>query len=126
MTPEDLLPRLVEIIRGWERAEAITIVQAWCSLDSGTWRVEWTERTKAGKDSLRGGENHLVVSRLIEDIKAASKEHGVDVRHIVPWRGGGLQIWHVDETGRQRTQIYDPAGDRLIAIARATRAEGSS
>lgn len=126
MTPEDLLPRLVEIIRGWERAEGIRVNQAWLSIDSCTWRVEWSERTNSGAGLYRGGENHVKVSRLIEDIKAAVKEHGVDVRHLVPWRGGGLQMWYMDETGRQRTQVYDPAGDRLIAMARATRAEGSS
>lgn len=120
--PADLLPRLVEIIRGWERAEAIRFCQAWVSSDSGAWRVEWTERTRAGTDLHRGGENSYKVSRLIEDIKDAAKEHGVDVKHIIPWRGGGLQIWH-DDAGRRRTLIYDPAGDRDIALARACRAE---
>jgi hypothetical protein len=118
--PADLLPRLVEIIRGWERAEAITVSQAWLSPDTGTWRIEWTEHPKTGIEQYRGGETTSKVSLLIEDIKEAAKTHGVDVRHIIPWRGGGLQIWY-DDAGHQRTEIYDPAGDRAIAIARACR-----
>ncbi len=118
--PADLLPRLVEIIQGWERAEAIRFCQAWLSSDSGVWRVEWTEHPKTGIEQYRGGETSSKVSLLIEDIKEAAKTHGVDVRHIIPWRGGGLQIWY-DDAGHQRTEIYDPAGDRAIAIARACR-----
>lgn len=54
--PADLLPRLVEIIKGWERAEAIQFSQAWLSPDTGTWRIEWTEHPKTGieQDPRRG------------------------------------------------------------------------
>lgn len=93
MTPADLLPQLVEIIRGWERAEGITVLHAWVT-DAGTWQVWWTESNAVGV--LGGGENHLKVSRLVLDIKEALKTHDVDARHIARPGPDALRVWTAD------------------------------
>lgn len=98
--PADLLPRLSGIIAGWERAEGIKILHAWIS-DSGDWRAEWIERSGRLTDTIRGGESHLKVSRLLADLKDAIKSSGVDVCHIArpgpdslrAWTAGGLYLW---------------------------------
>jgi hypothetical protein len=91
----DLLPRLAAIIAGWERAEGIRVLQAWVT-DGGTWLVEWTEKAGRHTDTIRGGENHIKVSRLIDDLKEALKQHSVDARHISQVRPGALRAWTGD------------------------------
>ena len=91
--PADLLPQLVEIIRGWERAEGIRVLHAWLT-DAGTWQVWWTESDAVG--ILGGGENHLKVSRLIADMKEALKTHDVDARHIARPGPDALRVWTAD------------------------------
>lgn len=92
MTPEDLLPRLVEIIRGWERAEAITVLHAWMS-DSGDWRVEWIDKTSRGTDVLGGGKTSFKVSRLLADIKDALQTHDIAITHIARPGPTSLRAW---------------------------------
>lgn len=53
---------------------------AWVT-DAGTWQVWWTESNAVG--ILGGGENHIKVSRFIDDLKEALKTHDVDARHII-------------------------------------------
>jgi len=94
------LSHLADIIAGWERAEGITVLHAWLS-DSGDWRAEWREGSGRLTDTIRGGENHLRVSRLLADLKDALKASGVDVCHIArpgpsslrAWTAGGLYLW---------------------------------
>lgn len=119
-----LCVRLRNIIRGWERAEGILILQAWVSSDTGAWRVEWTEKGRRGQEQYRAGEDHQKVSRLILDMQQAARDYGIAIRHLIPWGNGGIQIWYIDDSGRRRTHIYDPAGDRRIAMARETLIEG--
>ena len=88
--PADLLPRLVEIIRGWERAEGIRVLHAWVT-DAGTWQVQWMEQGTICP--LGGGENHIKVSRLIADMKEALKAHGVDAIHISRPGPDALRVW---------------------------------
>lgn len=95
-----LLSHLSDVIASWERAESIRVFHVWIS-DSGDWQIEWTEETREkGPDLLRGGlfrggETHSKVSRLLTDLRAALRDHGIDATHIARPGPDSLRAWTV-------------------------------
>lgn len=112
-----LLPYLAEIIQGWERAEAITIIHAWVT-DCGDWRVEWIEKTCKNIGILGGGENHIKVSRLIQDLKGTLTAHSIAVTYIARPGPASLRVW----TAAGQYLRWD-APDGMINMGRPTEQE---